>query len=122
MYDDILDTRELETKIEELREEIEDTSDVEDRQDLEEKLTDLLTLRESVNDTFDSSWDDGMTLIADSHFEEYAEQTAKDTGLINGETEGWPFRCIDWSEAAEELKNDYEEFTLDGVIYWGQEA
>jgi hypothetical protein len=62
-------------------------------------------------------WKYGETLIRDSYFEEYAEETARDTGMISG-TETWPLNCIDWEEAAELLKEDYFSVDFDGVTYW----
>ena len=30
----------------------------------------------------------------------------------------WPFNCIDWEKAAEELQQDYMSIDFDGVTYW----
>lgn len=46
------------------------------------------------------------TLINDDYFQTYAEELAKDCGMVNREA-AWPNRHIDWEEAAEELKQDY---------------
>lgn len=46
------------------------------------------------------------TLINDDYFQTYAEELAKDCGMVDREA-SWPNRHIDWEAAAEELKQDY---------------
>lgn len=63
-------------------------------------------------------WNHGATLVRDSYFEEYARDLAED---LNGKAirdAVWPFNCINWEDAAEELKQDYSCVTFDGVEYW----
>lgn len=57
------------------------------------------------------------TLIAESDFEEYAEQLAEDIGAINSDA-AWPVRCIDWEQAASELAMDYSSIKYDGTDYY----
>lgn len=64
-------------------------------------------------------WAHGETLIRDSHFKAYAQELADDLGLISADAR-WPATCIDWEEAAEELKQDYTAYDFDGVTYWGR--
>ncbi len=66
-------------------------------------------------------WKDGATLIRDSYFKEYAQELAEDTGAINKDAR-WPTNCIDWEEAASELKQDYTEVDFDGVPYQVQNS
>ncbi len=58
-----------------------------------------------------------VTLIRESYFEEYAEQLASDIygKEINSAT--WPFNCIDWERAANELRIDYTCVEFDGETY-----
>lgn len=56
------------------------------------------------------------TLIADSYFEEYAEQLADEIGAIDRDA-GWPLNFIDWGAAAEALKADYTTIYFDGDEY-----
>lgn len=66
-----------------------------------------------------SDWKYGEALIRDSYFTEYAQQLADDLGYIGrGKTDSWPFTCIDWEQAAEELQQDYTSVSFDGVDYW----
>lgn len=60
----------------------------------------------------------GEALIRDDYFAEYAEELARDCGMIKGDTTGWPLNCIDWERAADELKADYVSAEFGGVTYW----
>lgn len=62
-------------------------------------------------------WAYGEALIRDSYFEEYAQQLAEDIGAIPDDAK-WPCTCIDWEQAARELKYDYTSVSFDGVDYW----
>lgn len=64
-----------------------------------------------------SDWPLGETLIRDSYFEDYARQLAEDVGAIHSDAK-WPCTCIDWKEAADELKQDYSAIEFDGITYW----
>lgn len=61
-------------------------------------------------------WSHGAQLIRDSYFEQYARDTAEE--LYNVRDASWPYTCIDWEKAADELKQDYTSVTFDGVDYW----
>lgn len=58
-------------------------------------------------------------LIADDYFVKYAQQLAEDIGAIRQNAE-WPHSCIDWKQAARELRMDYTAYELDGDTYWGR--
>lgn len=58
-----------------------------------------------------------VTLIRDSYFKEYAQELAEDIGLIKSDA-AWPYTCIDWDQAARELRMDYTSVAFDGVDYW----
>lgn len=62
-------------------------------------------------------WDNGEALIRDSYFETYAEELADDLGMINRDAR-WPVNHIDWEAAARELQQDYTQVDFDGVSYW----
>ena len=64
-----------------------------------------------------ADWQYGEALIRDTHFEEYAQELAEDIGAVNTES-GWPNNCIDWKEAADQLRIDYTSVDFDGVEYW----
>lgn len=55
-------------------------------------------------------------LVRDSYFVKYARQVAEDIGAINNDA-SWPNCCIDWDQAANELRIDYHSVDFDGVTY-----
>lgn len=63
---------------------------------------------------------DGITIIPDDEFEDYAKELAWELGAIT-EDSHWPAAYIDWEAAAEALQMDYTAFDFDGVTYWGRE-
>ena len=134
--EDTLDSRDIIARIEELESEREDLADMWSafHEDSENESLPRLTLAEwDESDEGDelkalkaleaeakgySDWQDGVTLIRDSYFEDYARELAED---INGEAirdAKWPFDYIDWEGAAEALQQDYTEVEFDGVSYW----
>ena len=58
-----------------------------------------------------------VTLIRDDYFRTYAQELAEECGLIPADA-AWPARCIDWTQAARELRMDYTSVTYAGVTYW----
>ena len=83
-------------------------------EDIEELIT-LIKLSDEGEHAPD--WIHGEALIRDSHFPEYAQQTAQGSGMVEHGNQ-WPCSHIDWSEAADELKQDYLDVDFDGVTYW----
>ena len=61
--------------------------------------------------------EDGVQLIADSYFEDYARDFAEDCGMLDRNAT-WPQTCIDWEQAARELRMDYTSVEIDGHTYW----
>jgi len=62
-------------------------------------------------------WQYGESLIRESYFEEYARELAEDIGAIDSSA-SWPCTCIDWEQAARELKRDYAAVDFGGVTYY----
>jgi len=134
-YDDIIDSRdviaridELESEIDDLKEQLtelevedEDTTveceEINDQMDaLEEELAPLKALAEEAS-SYSADWRFGETLIRDSYFKEYAMDMAEDIGAI-GQKVSWPLDCIDWDQAADALKQDYTSVDFDGKEFW----
>jgi len=109
-YDDIIDSRDVIARIEELEESCEDLDDA----------AELKALRDLVDEASGSpDWEYGETLIRDTYFKDYAQYLAEDIGAIaTAATHGWPYTCIDWDKAARELQMDYTCVEFDGVDYW----
>lgn len=57
------------------------------------------------------------TMIHEDYFRTYAEELANDLGLIDGDAD-WPLTYLDWDAAADALKVDYTEVTLEGETYY----
>ena len=56
-------------------------------------------------------------LIADSYFQEYAQNLAEECGMVDTSA-SWPMNCIDWEQAARELQMDYSSIKIRGFTYW----
>jgi len=112
---DIIDSRDVIARIDEL---VEFAGDDGDKLDIDERdeLDALLGLASQATDSPD--WECGETLIRDSYFEDYAQELAEDTGAIDRNATNWPMYCIDWEWAARELKMDYFCVDFDGIDYW----
>lgn len=104
--DDIIDSRDVIARINELNNIERDETD-------EEELNVLLKLQEQAEGSPD--WEYGEILIRDTYFERYAEDLAGDLGI---DFTHWPYTCIDWAEAARDLQMDYTCVDFDGVDYW----
>lgn len=68
-------------------------------------------------DGYCEDWEHGATLIRDCYFEDYARELAEDCGMVPDGI-AWPLTCIDWKQAARELRMDYTSVEFNGVTYW----
>jgi hypothetical protein len=59
-----------------------------------------------------------VTLVRESYWRDYAQEYAEDVGDPTMRDAGWPYNCIDWDQAARELRIDYTCSDFDGVTYW----
>jgi len=107
--DKILDSREVEERIDEL----EGQEDKDEDETAE--LAALTAFREEVSQ-YNSDWPHGVGLIRDDYFEDYAQEQAE--GMSDMKTSQWPYNCIDWARAARELQYDYSSSDLMGETYW----
>lgn len=57
------------------------------------------------------------TAIRESYFTDYAQELAEDIGDLSRDVK-WPYTCIDWEKAANELKMDYSTAEFDGITYY----
>jgi hypothetical protein len=139
-YADVLDSRDIIERINELESDIESQRehygmlwdendevqgrdrteyvDVSMEESHQDELDELKALRDLQNECEGySDWRHGETLIRDSYFEDYARELAEDGGMLK-DNESWPYTCIDWEKAARELRYDYSAVDFDGVTYW----
>jgi hypothetical protein len=120
--DDVIDSRDVIARIEEVRDLL-DLGSVtftnDERRDAALELAALEKLAEEASGSPD--WNYGETLIRESYFTDYIEQLIGDCyemprELSSGE---WPWRhvTVDYEAAAEEAKADYIECDFDGETY-----
>lgn len=115
--EDIIDSRDIVERLRELGEAMQEQGGLDE--DDGDEFDSLSNLVDTINDYGGDSAEDGVTLIRDSYFTEYAQQLAEDIGAIgNAAAAGWPLYCIDWEQAARELQADYSALEFDGVTYW----
>lgn len=129
--DDIIDSRDVIERIDELESELfGDLDDIEEETEREvrraeieaenhdeaEELEALKKLQEEA-EGYAADWHRGEALIRDSYFKKYAQDFAEDIGAMNNAAT-WPANCIDWDKAASELQMDYTAVDFDGVTYW----
>lgn len=123
---DVIDARDIIARFEELESNLEGLTSLEDAQaqglqsDWEEMGVLGTILEELAGMGGDEQWRGDwypVTLIRDSYFRTYAEELADDCGLIPRDA-AWPLTCIDWEQAARELRYDYSGVDIDGVTYW----
>jgi hypothetical protein len=140
-FDDIIDVRDIIARVEELqetrdalREEFDampenagvdfdhwvrnqegfSSEDADELQQLESFLADLQGM--GGDEQWRGDWYP-VTLVRDSYFKDYAQELADDIGAIPAGA-SWPCTCIDWDQAARELRMDYSSVEFDGVTYW----
>ena len=108
-HDDVIDSRDVIARIEELKE-LEEPD--------EEEKAELATLEALAEEAsgYAADWTYGETLIRESYFEEYAMELADYMGSVPKDYP-WPVRHIDWKAAADELKQDYTAVDFGGVEY-----
>ena len=87
-----------------------------DESDEGQELTKLKAFAEEAESS-SSDWTYGATLIHEDYFEDYARDLAAE-GDYDMKNERWPYTCIDWAQAADELKQDYTSVDFDGETYW----
>ncbi len=108
--EDLLDPRDIAERLKYLtseRDELESSQ-------LDEFLEDEIG---SLQGVVDEGIDD--ILVHEDYFQEYAEELAMDIGAIDrSQRNHWPYTCLDWEQAAEELKQDYSVIDIRGGTYY----
>lgn len=88
--------------------------------DLADLRAELKTLTDFRDEVGSREWTHGLALINEDYFEDYAQQFAEDIGATNRDM-SWPYTCIDWKQAANDLRQDYSSAELDGETYLYQD-
>ena len=114
-HSSIIDSREVEARIDWLEDMLTDAEYKESNPDEVEELQALLDFRDEVGS---SEWQHGMSLINEGYFDDYARELAEDihgAAIRNAE---WPFSCIDWEQAAHDLRMDYSSAEYDDTTFY----
>lgn len=134
--DQILDSRNIQERIDELDEELQNIKDdlyaalgddsnecIEEfsaditkffNSDEGKELKQLLEMKEEVDSC---EWDYGLTLIHANYWADYVEELAKDIGAVESDVK-WPYNHIDWEAAADELEQDYSTVDIGDHMYY----
>lgn len=138
-----IDTRDLEEKREELKEQIldsfletfehyaEQTASFDDilfdeeeieswKADWQEELEEIAEIDQveaKVESYGGDGFEFGTTLISDYDFEEYCEEFVRDCGYLSRDTPPLIGNNIDWSGIADDMRQDYSEVEYQGVTY-----
>lgn len=116
--DDLIDSRDVIARIEELHGIATDESaDSDDRTHANNELAVLQALQDEAEGYSNGDWKHGATLIRESYFERYAQDFADDIHGSAVRDASWPFDHINWADAAEALQQDYTSVDFDGVTY-----
>lgn len=108
--ENVIDSRDVIARIEELEELLEDGQEYEDER---EELKTLKAFAEEAEGCGD--WKDGETLIRESYFTQYCEELLKDCGELPKDIP-W-YIVIDWEKTADHIRIDYTSLDLDGITY-----
>ena len=112
-HDDVIDSRDVIARIEELTDR--NSEGALDPAEVDE-LGDLLDLAKQCEGYVDD-WEHGEQLIRSTYFKAYAMDMAEDCGMLE-KGAAWPYTCIDWDQATDELKMDYTSVQFAGIEYW----
>lgn len=120
---DIIDTCDIIERIEQLETIVEEMSDTDSsgKDAFRTESQDLIALMKELKGYGgDEHWRGDWypsTLIRDSYFRDYAEELAADCGDYPKQVR-WPYTCIDWEQAAYELRHDYTSIEINKFTYW----
>lgn len=132
--DDVIDSRDVIARIQELEDELQDLEDAADEMaddtvrcteimaeisewrsgDNGQELKALRALASEAED-YAPDWQHGETLIRESYWPTYAKQLVEDVGDLPHNIPH--YIVIDWEATADNLKVDYTEVDFDGVTY-----
>lgn len=122
--EDVIDVRDVIARFEELETELDGAHSDDETNEILDFRAEFDTLKSLLEDLEGNGGDEDwrgswypVILVRDSYFRDFAQQEAEDLDLIKSDAH-WPNNCIDWDQAAEQLKQDYSTVEFDGVTYW----
>lgn len=114
---DSRDLRDLANELDDLREQRE--NDGSDDEHDAERLAALEGLERDLGDLHIAA-NHGVYLIHEDDFADHARDQAEE--LIGQDMRQWPFTCIDWDQAADDLKHDYTVIEFDGNTFYTRDV
>ena len=129
--EDVIDSRDIIERIEELESEradleseVDDTNvEIEEAKqalaDWDDENGEELAVLKAVAEEGENygDWTYGVALIRESYFTEYCEELCSDIGDIPKELPWYIANHIDWDGVANEIRMDYGEIDFDGITY-----
>ena len=126
--DDVIDSRDVIERIEELEaivlpihnvetgeDELDPSVTDDERKDATAELDALKTLADEA-EGYCPDWKYGATLVRYSYFTEYARELLEDCGDLPKNLPS--YIEIDWDATARNIRQDYTSVEFDGVTYW----
>ena len=114
-YDDVLDSRDIIERIEEL--EFLDATDGDDTESFSgrDELKSLRTLAAECS-SLSADWEYGEVLIRYSYWENYVREMLEDCGDIPNDLP-W-YIAVDWETTADNISQDYSIVEFNGIDYY----
>jgi hypothetical protein len=109
--EDVLDSRDIRARIDDLS-----SQDADDLDEAERAELAALTAFQKEAEDYASDWQHGAALIRDSYFTDYAKELLEDIGDVPHDLPG--YLVIDWEQTAANIQQDYAAIDFDGVTYW----
>lgn len=81
----------------------------------EEQQDELTALEDAISEIGETYAEDGVILIPENEFVEYAEQVCKENGYVDKNIPWWI--VIDWDATADNIRQDYSEVEIEGETY-----
>ncbi len=117
---DIIDSRDIIARIEELESLIEENNELadEDKEDLTDETEELEKLKALADEGANCAgdWEYGAALIRESYWVDYVQDLLADIGDLPRDLPH--YIVIDWEQTAENIRADYSTVTFDGVAYY----
>lgn len=114
---DIIDTRDLLDRMEEILSELQDNLEIleaTERSDLQEELQAIQTVKDEVDGYAGDTFQYGVQLVAEEDFPTYIQELLEDCGDVPKLP--W-YVEVDWDATAENLRVDYTEVVFQGTTY-----
>jgi hypothetical protein len=113
--DNLIDLYDLRARVEWLRKDLEGFEEP-GGCEYDEERDELETLEALLNECSDAVLNHPHILVSDYYIEEFMENRAYESGLIDRDSPLADF--VDWERWAEREKGSAEEVIFDGVTYW----